>query len=114
MTSQKIATIERLEMLEEKFGISLNGVYAEIYGPDDHENWTLKVNGEILALNGGELENDFSLKMSAFNSVGDCVETNDLNISAELFFGIDIFSFYCGWVSTGDIQKVRVFPTKKA
>lgn len=111
MAYREIESIERLEMLEERLGISLNGVSAEIGDFDDDMECVLVVRGEVVSLDGGGLEDGFYLKMSAFNSRGKCVGVADTYFSGDRFFGIDIFELKT-FVRDDDVQKIRVIATK--
>ncbi len=109
MVYNQISNIERLELMEERLGVALNGVSAEINDANDHG--VLTVRGEITSLNGGSLQQSVSVKMSAFDSAGNCIATSSRWFSESEFFGINNFQFieFC----PKDVQRVRVFVTKQ-
>lgn len=79
--------VERLELLEEKFGIAISGLYAsckyEPYGPY-HE---IKINFDLISLSGGKLERSFWMLTSAYNSAGQLLETGKTHIDTDNFMG---------------------------
>ncbi len=102
----EIDNIERLEMMEEKFGISINGVFAEF----DNENSILEVKGEIQATNGTAIDDDIELQVSAYNSSGKVILSTSHPFCAEDFFGIDSFSTYNNIIEKP--AKIRIYPKK--
>lgn len=109
----KITNIQKFDLLEERFGISIVniGVSLQNEGYSDDPKYIIKVAAEIVALNGGELEHDLYIKILANDSNG-----NGLGGCAEYFykknfFGIDILvnSFE---VPTIDVAAIKIFPVK--
>ncbi len=96
--------IERLEAFEEKLGVSFQGLYAVI----DEDN-DIKVNGELILINGSQLSQHIQINVSAHDSAGRVVATSGEFINKEKFLGLEIFSVYFGCPSA-DISKIRVYP----
>ena len=48
--------VERLEVIEDKVGIRLEGIYAWISGPDSDGDYRLEVNGEAQSLVGTSVD----------------------------------------------------------
>ena len=112
MAYLEILNIERLEMIEERLGISINGLNAEIeYADRPDEDSYLLVRGEILPTNGCELMEDIELVMNAFDLDGKCVATNSRWFNKNNFFGLDSFEFQA-FTRSKNIQRIRVFVKK--
>lgn len=110
---KKITNIQRFELLEERLGIAISGVNAVLVndGTVAEPSYYLKVNAEVIALNGGKIEHNFQVNITASDSAGE-----GLGGAAELFlqdwfFGIDrlhvLFEVY-----TTDVEVIKVFPVK--
>lgn len=102
----EIDNIERLEMMEEKFGISIEGVFAEF----NNEHSTLEVKGEIQATNGTTIDDDIDLQVTAYNSSGKVILSTSRSFYAEDFFGVDSFSTYDDIIEKP--TKIRIYPKK--
>ena len=81
--------IERFELLEEKFGIAISGLYAtsEPARCVDRVICYIKINFDLTSLSGDKLERDFWVKASAYNSTGQLLETRSERIRANDFMG---------------------------
>lgn len=101
--------IERLELLEEKFGIAISGLYAsckyEPYGPY-HD---IKINFDLTSLSGGKLERSFNVIASAYNSAGQLLQTGSTRIDADDFMGFSPVSITLHLDQVPD--KIRLFPS---
>lgn len=111
MKYYSVPNIERLELIEEKLGISFSGVGADLRETDSL-GWKLSVRVEIIALNGGKLKESLWVKMSAFDSKGKCVATEMTLLDADTFFGIDAVEFTTYYLNSSDVQRVRIFAKK--
>lgn len=87
--------VERLELLEEKFGIAISGLYATCeyipyVTPPYHE---VIINFDVTSLGGGKLEggsNDgFKLCASAYNSEGQLLKTETTYLVYDGFMGFE-------------------------
>lgn len=115
MATQKeqVVNVERLEIMEEKFGVTLEGLNAQIkHWDSDSENMPdLEIYGEIHAANGTGIEEDVSIIATAFDSDGKVIGTGSVYIDKEDFFALENID-----ISIIDIisipVKVRVYPKK--
>ena len=61
--------IERFELIEEKLGVAISGLYATCeHEPDEHE-FAIQINFDVNSLSGGKLER-VAYIASAYNSSG--------------------------------------------
>jgi hypothetical protein len=102
--------IERLELLEEKFGIAISGLYStcryEPYGtPPYHE---VKINFDLTSLSDGKLERSFNVIASAYNSAGQLLKTDSTRIYADDFMGFSPVSITLHLDQVP--EKIRLFP----
>ena len=97
-------SIERLEAFEERLGVRIEGLFACI-----DENNYIKINGELHSNEGTQLEQNIKLMISAHDSSGRIVGTDYSLISAESFFGFEIFSEYFQ-AQSESVSKVRIYP----
>lgn len=81
--------IERLELLEEQFGIAISGLYATcIYQPHGTPPYyEVKINFDVTSLTGSALERNFMLSASAYNPAGQLLDTSSSYIDKEDFLG---------------------------
>lgn len=111
-TKQEITKIiERLELLEEKFGIAISGLYAtcryESYGsPPYHE---IEINFDLTSLSDGKLERSFNVIASAYNFEGQLLKTDSTRIYADDFLGFSPVSITLHIDQSP--EKIRLFPT---
>ena len=103
---KEITNIQTFELLEERLGIRISGIYAVLTGSDDYY---VTITAEIMALNGGEVEQNFKIQIVANDSAGNVVGAEQAMFLQENFFGLrmlkQIFQVY-----TTDIQTIKVFP----
>ena len=106
--------IERLELIEEKFGIAISGVYAH-GGPgrvNGEDVYYMKINFDLISLSGGKLKEDIKMNASAYNSAGQLLQTTFQYISANNFMGfqpisMDLYTY--GFYQMP--EKIRLFPS---
>ena len=109
VTKQEITKIiERLELLEEKFGIAISGLYASYVDRPEYTYDQVTINFDLTSLNGGQLERSFSMVTSAYNSAGQLLETDKTHIDADDFMGFSPVSItlYLDQMP----EKIRLFP----
>lgn len=104
--------VERLELLEEKLGISLNGLYASIEprawaSPPD---FGLCINFDVLSTGGESLSESFYIRATAYNEAGQVVGKDDVFIHNVDFSGFDSKSI--NMVAAQRPVKIRLFPAK--
>ena len=104
--------IERLELLEEKFGIAISGLYAtsefitwKILTPHVHE---IKINFDVGSSSGTALDRSFKIHASAYNSAGQLLGTSSANINKDNFLGFASMSIGIDVDQTP--EKIRLFP----
>lgn len=106
--SVEIENIERLEIMEEKFGVSIEGAFAEFEFVN--ESGYLRVNGEIQATNGITIENDIVVAITAYSGSGKVILSTSCCFYAEDFFGLDSFSTFDTIIEKP--VKIRIYPKK--
>lgn len=105
--------IERLELLEEKFGIALSGLYAH-GGPgrvNGEEVYYMEINFELTSLSG-KLEQDVWINACVYNSAGQLLQTVRDIIYAEHFTGfrpVTMCLYTYGFYQPP--EKIRLFPS---
>ena len=104
--------IERLELLEEKFGISISGIYASCEETPWNKptgDYRVIVNFDISSLNGDALARSLHICASAYNSAGQLLSKQQSHIDKDDFAGfasIDI-TLYLDQMP----ERIRLFPT---
>lgn len=110
-TKQEITkNVERLELLEEKFGITLSGLYAscEARTWDAPVSYGLTINFDVASPTGAELGRSFSIRASAYNSAGQLLGTESAGIYKDDFLGFASMSITL-YVDQAP-EKIRLFP----
>lgn len=113
MKKEYIENIERLEIMEEKFGIILEGLNAEIsFYEDDDTMSDVYIYGEIHAANGSTIEEDIVIVLTAYDKNGKVIGTGKEYIEKENFFAIHSLD---GQISNiiSKPAKIRIYPTKQ-
>ncbi len=106
---EEIENIERLEMMEEKFGVSLEGIYAEFETVDDDSHY-VNVRGEIQAVNGTKLEESLDIIITAYNAEGKVIATSNAYFDEDDFFGLSPFDICVDIIEKP--VKIRIYPKK--
>jgi hypothetical protein len=111
MDSQRDITdiIERLDVFEERAGVSLEALYCSIEGPYMDGTYHIELNGEMHANAGTQIDVDISLICSVYDAKGRVIETHNDYIGQDSFFGFHTFSFSV-ITGTGDPARIRVYP----
>lgn len=110
---QDITTmVERLELLEEKRGIEISGVYATCCDrpnamPPDYD---VMINFDVTSLNGGQLEANFQVQASAYNAAGQLLATAYAFIYSDKFMGFGSWSEHL-YLDQAP-KRIRLFPTQ--
>lgn len=103
--------VERLELLEEKFGIAISALFAscyyESYGTPPYHAVT--INFDVTSLSGGKLECSFKISASAYNLAGQLLGTSSTYINNEEFIGFGPESILCHLDQAP--AKIRLFPS---
>lgn len=102
--------VERLEVLEEKFGINLSALYVAV----EHRTWLstpifqIWINFDVTSNSEGPLKESFYIKATVYNDAGQSIGVGKTHIYAEDFLGFDWREIL---VSTQQRPaKIRVFP----
>ena len=105
-------TVERFELLEEKFGISLSALYAVIehrtwLSPPEYQIW---INFDLSANAEGPLKDSFYLKATAYNDAGQSIGVANTFIYTDDFLGFDSREILLS--TQQKPTKIRLFPAK--
>jgi hypothetical protein len=98
--------IERLELFEERLGIRLEGLYAEI---SDDCRW-VTVTGEVHALEGMKLKQDIRIVGAVYDNSGRVLSTDDRGVFAAEFYGFKVFTLPIALPPRANITKIRIYP----
>lgn len=109
-TKEITKIIERLELLEEKFGVTISGLYANHKSGNPVYPHIVKINFDLVSLNGGKLERSFKMIASVYNSAGQLLVTEKAYIVADDFMGFEPVSITIHEVDQAP-GKIRLFPT---
>ncbi len=95
--------VERMELLEERLGVRLQGLMATVDDEVVGSEHKLKIAGEIYSASGGSLDSDVMVDIVAQNEKGQVVGMLSLFINRDKFVGYEAFSdsIYC-----------KAFPTR--
>lgn len=102
--------VERLELLEEKFGIAISGLYAtcEFKTWKTPHYYAIVINFDVASSTGAELDQSLSIRASAYNSAGQLLGTGSAYINKDDFLGFASMNI------TLDVdqapEKIRLFP----
>jgi hypothetical protein len=96
--------IERLEAFEDRLGVNLEGLFAEV-SQDGYAN----VNGELHLREGTELERDIEVVATIYDSSGRVLAVDDARFDSDSFFGFEAFSLFME-VGNKKPAKIRVYP----
>ena len=103
--------VERLELMEEKFGISIDGLYAtcEKQTWNNAESFQLTLNFDVTATTG-DIDRGFSIRANAYNTQGQLIGTQTAFIDVRQFMGFESKTIQL------DVDhsptKLRLFPTE--
>lgn len=97
--------VERMELLEDRFGIQLQAMYA-VFKKDDYHS-EVRVNFDVMAPNGG-IKKNLEMHVSIYNANGQLIGTTYSYIDEDDFVGFESCSerIDCDEPPT----KIRVFP----
>lgn len=114
MTKKKeqIENLERLEIMEEKFGVVLQGLNAEMsYFDDDEYMPNLNIYGEIHAANGTGIDQDIEIMVTAFDQDGKVIGNSSECIEKDDFFVLQAIDIMISDISSKP-AKIRIYPKK--
>ena len=102
--------VERLELLEDKFGVSISALHASCDSRpfDSPPVYAVKINFDLNSSTGGELERSLKINASTYNTAGQLLRTEKAYITKENFIGFESIEmkFFVDQAPT----KIRLFP----
>lgn len=106
--------IERLEVFEERAGVSFEALYCTIDNNDhwSHGNYHVDFRGELHSSTGTTIQNDISVVLTVYDTAGRVLDTNSEWIDSDTFFGFEVLDMTLRVPPTAQIGRVRVFPKK--
>ncbi len=107
---REITNIQTYELIEERFGIHISGITASMVLEGD--KYYVKINAEIMAINGGELNQNIEIQASISDSKGNVVGDARQILLKDDFFGIASLGMISGEYHYQDVQAIKVFPVK--
>lgn len=109
---EQIDNIEQLEIMEEKFGINLEGLNAQISFYDSDDNMPdVNIFGEIHAANGTGIKEDIEIVATAFDQEGKVIGTTTDYIEKDDFFALQSLNITIYDISSKP-AKIRIYPKK--
>jgi hypothetical protein len=99
------SVVERTKSMEQRLGISIQGVYA------NYEDEYLTVNFELHVEGGGQLAQDISIVAAAYDAAGRVIATQSYFFQAENVFGFVVGSIV-QMVGSQSSSKIRLYPQK--
>lgn len=100
--------VERMELLEDRFGIQLQAMYA-VFTKDEYYS-EVRVNFDVMAPNGG-IKKDLEVHVSAYNTNGQLIGTTCTYIDEDDFVGFESCSERID--CNEPPAKIRVFPKSR-
>ena len=103
------SNVERLELIEDKFGIGISGVYASTQAMAE-DQFLVRINFDISSSDGEPLKQSFYIHATAYNKAGQAIGMENIFVHQPDFFGFDSRSllFYIDQ----PLEKIRLFPKK--
>jgi hypothetical protein len=98
--------IERLELFEERLGIRLEGLYAQI---SDDCRW-VTVTGEVHALEGMKLNQNIKIVGAVYDNSGRVLDIVENFVFAAEFYGFKVFRLTIELPPRANITKIRIYP----
>jgi hypothetical protein len=98
--------IERLELFEERLGIRLEGLYAQI---SDDCRW-VTVTGEVHALEGMKLNQNIKIVGAVYDNSGRVLDIVENFVFAAEFYGFKVFRLPIELPPRANITKIRIYP----
>jgi hypothetical protein len=102
--------IERLEALEERWGVSLEALSSSIEGPDDDGKCKFKLSGQVRSITGLTIDKDLRLVVTLHDGIGRVVNMGEQTQSTDRFWGRDPFEFR--FIIHESPCKIKVYPKK--
>lgn len=103
------SNVERLELIEEKLGINITGIYA-FFKTLDGGRFYIGVNFDVSSSNGEPLKQSISIRATAYNEIGQAIGMSSTSVNNDDFLGFDSKSII--FLTDQPPEKIRLFPTK--
>jgi len=103
--------IERLEVFEERLGVTLESLSAFVHDNGPGYSVFLIVRGELQTRNGTELQGNIHVVVAAYDASGRIIGTESLGCYVEDFFGLETFHLTVE-IPLNQVSKVRIYPKK--
>ncbi len=100
--------IERLEAFEDRVGVRLESLGAELRTLLNN-GFFLNVRGELHPQSGTELPRDVELVIAAYDTSSKIVGTSSRHFEAGGFFGFEIFEVMIQ-IHVDNLKRIRIFP----
>ena len=103
--------IERLEVFEERLGVTLESLSAFVHDNGADSSTYLIVRGELQPLNGMELQENVDMVVAAYDVSRRIIGTSSCRYYADELFGLETFDFTVE-LPLNQVSKVRLYPKK--
>lgn len=101
--------IERFTDFEQRCGVRIDNIFVSF----NRDTGYVTINGEIYPLKqGGGLDCNIELIVSAHDSAGRVLEHTSTCINAESFYGFESFSLVIDVGNKPDMAKIKIYPKK--
>ena len=112
-----VQNIERLEIMEGKYGVSFVGLNA-MYDTNNSINGipcaNVEVYGEIHSINGAGILESIDVIATAYDSTGKVLGTGSERITADKFFVLCPIKFHFKIIDFQEPSKLRIYPAKSS
>lgn len=106
---QQLNNIERIETMEEKLGISIEGLNAEIEDLDGDK--TVYIYGEVFSTSGKNIASDIEIVATAFNKEGKVIGIERTYFDSDNFFALQPLEMIFMDIIDKP-EKIRIYPKK--
>lgn len=103
--------IERLEAFEDRLGVRLESMSADIDEISD-DSLYLTVRGELHSNSGLVLEQNLELIVAAYDLAFRVVGTSKHYIESDAFYGFEIFEIVVS-IPEKTLSRIRIYPTRR-
>ena len=100
--------VQRLEMLEERAGIEIRGLMASVDDEVHDGEYYVQVMGEIIAINGGTIDNNVDIDINCYNSKQQVCGASSVYLSSEDFVGFETLNSFIS--SRGFPVEIKIVP----
>jgi hypothetical protein len=111
---ESFENIERLEIMEDRYGITFEGLNIEIEADDTYgctDLFRACIYAEIHSVNGTNINDDLQIVATAFNKEGKVIGATSASIYKVNFFAVEELGIRIGKMIEKP-AKIRVYPRK--